>query len=133
MARMPKQNMTPGLPAKPPGMTKPVIAEWDRLVTDILESNIQIAKAHGRLIDLAARIAVDITAAEAALTENTGPYYLNKNTGAIMLHPAARRVDGLRRDYVKVLSLLGLRSAVSAGVPEGKTMDDVLDGDGDDE
>jgi hypothetical protein len=32
-----------------------------------------------------------------------------------------------------VLSLLGLRSAVSAGVPEGKTMDDVLDGDGDDE
>jgi hypothetical protein len=27
-----------------------------------------------------------------------------------------------------VLSLLGLRSAVSAGAPEGKSMDDVLDG-----
>jgi hypothetical protein len=129
MARMPKQNMTPGRPAKPPGMSKAVQAEWDRLVTDIVESNIQIAKAHGRLIELAARIAVDIEDAATALTENKGPYYLNRNTGAIMLHPAARRVDGLRRDYVKVLSLLGLRSAVAGSVPEGKTMDDFLDGE----
>jgi len=54
---------------------------------------------------------------------------LNRNSGAIMLHPAARRIDGLRRDYVKVLSLLGLRSAVAdGGGPEkGKSIEEELD------
>jgi hypothetical protein len=128
LARLPKQNMTPGRPMKPPGLPKPVTAEWDRLVTELADSNITIAKAHGRLIEQAARIAVDITDATEVIKENKSPYYLNRNTGAWMLHPATRRLDSLRRDYVKVLSLLGLRSAVGDGLPDkGKSMEDILD------
>lgn len=117
--------MTPGRPAKPPGITKAAGAEWDRIVTDLLESNITIAKAHGRLITQAALIAVDIADASKTVSEK-GPYYKNPNTGAILLHPATRRLDSLRRDYVKVLSLLGLRSAVAAP-NDNSSLDDMLD------
>ena len=56
------------------------------------------------------------------------PYYLNRNTGAMMLHPATRRLDSLRRDYVKVLSLLGLRSAVAGDAEKtGQSLDDLMD------
>jgi phage terminase small subunit len=126
MARLHKQNMTPGRPGKPPGLSKEAGVEWDRLITDLEESNIQIAKAHGRLIVQAAQIAADLTEAAAA-SKKDGPYYLNRNTGAVMLHPATRRLDSLRRDYVKVLSLLGLRSAVSAPPEKGKSIEDLLD------
>ena len=127
MARLPNQNMTPGRPAKPPGLTKEAAQEWDRLLADLADSNISVSKAHGRLIAQAAMIAADLTDAAAA-SKKDGPYYLNRNTGAVMLHPATRRLDSLRRDYVKVLSLLGLRSAVAGPVPsDGKTIEDILD------
>lgn len=126
MARLPKQNMTPGIPAKPPGLPKPVAAEWDRLIADLTDSNITIAKAHGRLIAQAAQIAVDISEAMATVKDK-GAYYKNPNTGAILLHPAARRLDGLRRDYVKVLSLLGLRSAFANVAAGGDSLEDKLD------
>jgi hypothetical protein len=128
LARLPKQNMTPGRPGKPPGLSKEAGQEWDKLIADLEESNISIAKAHGRLILQAAQIAVDMAEAAAAITgKDKSPYYLNRNTGAMMLHPATRRLDSLRRDYVKVLSLLGLRSAVAGPVETGKTMEDILD------
>jgi phage terminase small subunit len=127
MARLPKQNMTPGLPAKPPKLPKDVSAEWDRLVSDLVESNISVAKAHGRLIEQAARIAVDIEDAT-EVVKDKGAYYLNKNTGAYLIHPATRRLDSLRRDYVKVLSLLGLRSVVAAAPETGQqSVEDMLD------
>jgi Phage terminase, small subunit len=124
---LPNQNMLPGRPAKPPGMTKEVGAEWDRLIKDLASSGITIAKAHGRLIEQAAEIAVDLSDAAAA-SKTDGPYYLNRNTGAVMLHPATRRLDSLRRDYVKVLSLLGLRSAVAGETEKaGQSLDDYMD------
>jgi hypothetical protein len=127
MARMPKQNMKAGRPEKPSGMSKVAAREWDRLLAELMDSNIDIAKAHGRLIETAANIIADMESAAAALEVNKSAYYKNANTGAIMLHPAARRLDSLRRDYVKVLSLLGLRSAV-AGLPDaGKSLEDMLD------
>lgn len=127
MARLRNQNTKPGQPAKPPGMSKPASLEWDRLITELNDSNIAISVAHGRLIEQASLIAVDISEATAMVKEK-GAYYLNKNTGAWVIHPAARRVDSLRRDYVKVLSLLGLRSAVaSEGIERGKTLEEVLD------
>jgi hypothetical protein len=126
MARLPNQNMRPGRPAKPPGMTKEVGAEWDRLLKDLTSSGISIAKAHGRLMEQAAMIAVDLSDADAA-SKKDGPYYLNRNTGAVMLHPATRRLDSLRRDYVKVLSLLGLRSAIAGEAKGGPSLDDMLD------
>jgi len=126
MARLPNQNMTPGLPAKPPGLSKVASREWDRLVKELLESNIRVAKAHGRLIEQAANIIEDLEdAADTVATE--GAYFDNPKTGSKQLHPAARRVDSLRRDYVKVLSLLGLRSAVASHTEPGETIEDILD------
>jgi phage terminase small subunit len=126
MARLPKQNMTPGRPAKPPGLSKVAALEWDRLVSDLADSNITIAKVHGRLIEQAAVIAADIEKTTKTVDEK-GEYYKNPSTGAILVHPAVRRLDGLRRDYVKVLSLLGLRSAVGSPPETGKSLDDILD------
>lgn len=127
MARLHNQNMTPGVPAKPPDLSKAAAREWDRLLKELTESGIRVAKAHGRLIDTAANIVADMVEAANALTENKGAYYLNRQTGAIMIHPAARRLDSLRRDYIKVLSLLGLRSAVADGEQDkGKSLDDFL-------
>lgn len=118
--------MTPGLPAKPPGLSKVAAREWDRLIKELLESNIHVAKAHGRLIEQAANIIEDLEdAADTVKTE--GAYFDNPKTGSKQLHPAARRVDSLRRDYVKVLSLLGLRSAVASHTEPGKTIEDILD------
>jgi hypothetical protein len=54
MARLPNQNTKPGRPAKPPGMSKPASSEWDRLLTELDDSNISISVAHGRLIEQAA-------------------------------------------------------------------------------
>ena len=119
--------MTPGRPAKPPDMSKVAAREWDRLLKELTESGIRVAKAHGRLIETAANVLVDMEDAKDTLSKNKGAYYLNRNTGAIMLHPAARRLDSLRRDYVKVLSLLGLRSAVAGQDDSGKTLEDILD------
>lgn len=126
MARLPNQNTKPGRPAKPPGLPKAASAEWDRLIKNLAESGISVTVAHGALIGQAALIAVDITEA-ADTVKDKGAYYLNRNTGAWVIHPAARRLDSLRRDYVKVLSLLGLRSAVASGEAPGKTMEDLLD------
>lgn len=129
MARLHNQNMTPGRPAKPPGMTKEAAAEWDRLVTELADSGVRVSKAHGRLIEQAAEIAADmIDAKETVKIE--GAYVANDKTGVMQLHPAARRLDSLRRDYVKVLSLLGLRSAVGGPAKQpGKTLDEILDGE----
>jgi hypothetical protein len=107
-------------------MSRDAGIEWDRLVKELTDSNIRIAKAHGRLIEQAALIAVDIAEA-AKVVKEKGPYYLNRNTGAWLLHPATRRMDSLRRDYVKVLSLLGLRSAVAVAGDAGKSLDEMLD------
>ena len=126
MARLPKQNMKPGIPAKPPGMSKAAAAEWDSIARDIQDSNISVTKMHGRLIELAAKIAVDIEAA-AKKVDADGPYYLNKNTGAVMLHPATRRLDSLRRDYAKVLSALGLRTAMAGALGKGNSLDELMD------
>ena len=126
MARLPNQNMTPGLPTKAPGLSKAAAREWDHLVQELIESGIKISKAHGRLIETAANILVDLS--DAIETVNTeGAYFENPKTGAMQLHPAARRVDSLRRDYVKVLSLLGLRSAVAGHTDAGKSLEDILD------
>jgi hypothetical protein len=58
-----------------------------------------------------------------------GAYVANDKTGVMQLHPATRRLDSLRRDYVKVLSLLGLRSAI-AEQPKGSnsSIEQLMDG-----
>jgi hypothetical protein len=42
-------------------------------------------------------------------------------------HPATKRMDALRRDYIKVLATLGVRMAVAAPDPDPtKSLADVL-------
>jgi len=125
MARLPNQNMTPGRPVKPAGLSKVASAEWDRLVKELQQSNIHIAKAHGLLIELAVAIVSDMAYARKTV-EKEGEYILNKRTGDTKTHPAARRLDSLRRDYVKVLSALGLRTPVSSPVEDGPSLEDML-------
>jgi hypothetical protein len=50
-------------------------------------------------------------------------------TGGPKEHPAAKRLDALRRDHLKALTMLGLRASVAE--PEEKnvrTMEDILSG-----
>ena len=54
--------------------------------------------------------------------------YVQGKTG-LQAHPATKRMDALRRDYIKVLGLLGLRAAVSGEKPgEEDDLDKVLNG-----
>jgi len=44
-------------------------------------------------------------------------------------HPASKRLDALRRDYIKVLAMLGLRAAVAAPDEEHEqTLEEFLNG-----
>jgi hypothetical protein len=61
--------------------------------------------------------------------ETEGLYWVNKKTGEPKEHPAAKRMDALRRDYFKALTMLGLRASV-AEPEESKeeTLEDILNG-----
>lgn len=126
MARLPNQHMTAGEPDKPRNLSTRAASEWDRLVSELQNSGIQVSKAHRTLISLAATIGADI--AEAWETVKTqGAYITNAKTGALQAHPAAKRLDALRRDYIKVMSLIGLRAAVAGDGP-GDSLEDILNG-----
>jgi phage terminase small subunit len=111
MARLPNQHLKPGAPVKPKSLSKSASLEWDRLLEDFTESGVQLSKSHSELLAMAATTAADMADARETV-ETEGAYIENEKTGVTQLHPAARRLDNLRRDYIKVLSLLGLRSAV---------------------
>jgi hypothetical protein len=80
------------------------------LYEELTESGIIISVAHRAPLALAAITAADMAHAWAAI-EKDGAYVMGK-TG-LQAHPAVKRMDALRRDYIKVLGLLGLRAAVS--------------------
>jgi P27 family predicted phage terminase small subunit len=112
MARLPNQKMKSGKPDKPAYLSVKAAAEWDRIMDELIDSGIQISRAHRSLVEVAATTAVDMADARETI-EVEGAYIENEKTGAAQSHPAARRLDTLRRDYIKVLSLLGLRSATA--------------------
>jgi hypothetical protein len=84
--------------------------EWDRIVGELSASNIQVTPAHRTALSLAATIAADIAGAWAKIEED-GAYIATK--AGIAAHPASKRLDALRRDYIKVLAMLGTRTAVT--------------------
>jgi len=124
MARLPNQHMTAGQPDKPTNLSTRAASEWDRLVAELQNSGIQVSKAHRILISLAATIGADIADAWETVKRD-GAYVTNEKTGALQSHPAAKRLDALRRDYIKVMSLIGLRAAVAGDVP-GNSLEDFL-------
>lgn len=127
MSRVTKPTSAPvaGKPLKPSGLSELASAEWDRLTGELAESGILITVAHRAAMTLAATVAADIKEAWAAVQQD-GAYILTKS--GLQAHPASKRIDALRRDYIKVLTVLGLRAAVSGGAPAEESLEDVLNG-----
>lgn len=119
------KHLAPGLPAKPPRLTPAASAEWDRIIGEIEAAHIQLTPAHRSILELAANIAADLLECYARIARD-GEYIETK--AGLVAHPASKRKDALRRDYIKVATMLGLRSAV-AGPPKdkGKSLEDILD------
>lgn len=128
MARTPKKekHLAPGQPAKPTNLSERAALEWDRIMGELAASNIRVTPAHRTALSLASTIAADIADCWRAIQED-GAYVATKN--GLTAHPASKRLDALRRDYIKVLTMLGIRSAVAEPTPEtGETVEDVLRG-----
>jgi phage terminase small subunit len=113
----PGLDLTAGTPTKPSGLSPGASVEWDRLLAELAAAGLQITAAHRAPLALASTIAADIKT-DWAVIQAEGAYQTNRKTGAVQAHPAVKRLDALRRDYIKVLGLLGLRAAVS-GEPAG--------------
>jgi phage terminase small subunit len=126
MARMVKQKLSPGAPDKPATLSPAAAAAWDRLVAELSASGIQVSKAHRALLSIASTLTADIADAW-DVVKAEGTYLTNIKTGALQAHPAAKRLDALRRDYIKVMSLIGLRSAVH-GDSSGPSLEEILNG-----
>lgn len=126
MARLPNQKMTPGVPPRPSTLSKEAAAAWDEIVAELVESGIRLSKAHRTLLETAATLMADI--ADARETVDTeGAYLENPKTGVMQMHPAARRLDSLRRDFIKTMSALGMRSAAPGGDSKKVSMSELLD------
>jgi hypothetical protein len=93
---------------------------------ELQEAGLHITVAHRAPLTLAATIAADLSTDWAVIKKDGA--YIQGRTG-LVAHPAVKRMDALRRDYIKVLGLLGLRAAVSGEKPgEEDDLDAVLNG-----
>lgn len=86
--------------------------EFDRLLTQLEASGITLSPAHTCTLVAAATLRADIRDCWAVLKDNGGAY-TKAGTGAVKLHPAAARLDVLRRDLLKALGLLGLQKPIA--------------------
>jgi phage terminase small subunit len=105
-------NLKAGSPTKPANLSPQASREWDRLTGELERARIHVSEAHRATLSLAATIAADITASWKVI-EVEGLYWTNRKTGEPKEHPAAKRMDALRRDYLKALTMLGLRASVA--------------------
>lgn len=119
-------NLNAGAPTKPASLSARASAEWDRLVGELHRSGIAVSEAHRATLSLASTIAADIKDAWACV-ERDGAYIEGK--AGLVAHPASKRLDALRRDYFKVLVMLGLRAMVAQKeAAKEETLDDILNG-----
>lgn len=119
-------NLKPGKPLKPSNLSARASIEWDRLTGELEAAHIEVTPAHRSPLSLASTIAADIADAWAAV-EADGAYIEGK--AGLIAHPASKRMDALRRDYIKVLSMLGLRTAVAKPNEDGgQSLEDLLKG-----
>jgi P27 family predicted phage terminase small subunit len=122
-------NLNPGEPVKPTHLSAQASREWDRLTEELKKARVHVTAAHRATLTLAATIAADI-AVSWKIIEGEGLYWTNKKTGEPKEHPAAKRLDALRRDYLKALTMLGLRASVAEPEKyEGQTLEEMLSGD----
>jgi phage terminase small subunit len=121
----PGPELIAGDPEKPTQLSPAASAAWDRLLGELKASGILITAAHRAPLAMAATISADIQTAWAAIQKD-GEYFTTAK--GIQVHPAAKRLDALRRDFIKVLGMVGLRAAVSSETPGGESLEDILDG-----
>jgi phage terminase small subunit len=118
-------NLKPGQPLKPTNLSDRAAIEWDRLTGELEAAQIQVSTAHRALLSLAATLAADIAKTwETVKTE--GEYTTNAKTGAVQAHPAVKRLDALRRDYLKALITLGTRALPAPPPDNGPSLEDIL-------
>ena len=126
MARPKKNSVRPGMPKKPEHLSEQAAREWDRLVQEIADAGIEVTVAHRAPLTLAATIAADIKRDWEEIQREGA--YSNSPKGGIQAHPAVKRMDALRRDYIKVLSVIGLRPAQQAERGDGPSLAEMLEG-----
>jgi hypothetical protein len=110
-------DLTPGEVQKSGGLSVEAAQEWDKMLAKLQASGIKLSPAHSITLTVCATLAADIRDCWSVLQANGGNY-TKAGTGAVKLHPAAARLDVLRRDLTKSLNLLGLTRPI-ADAPEG--------------
>jgi phage terminase small subunit len=101
-------KLVAGTPTQPSNLSPWAREEWDKLVIELESSGITLTPAHRCTLIVCATLRADIKDCWAVIKENNGAY-TKAGTGAVKLHPAAARLDVLRRDLTKSLALLGLQ------------------------
>jgi len=121
------KDLAPGQPPKPSNLSPRAAIEWDRLTGELTASQIQVTPAHRTVLSMAATLAADIGEAWDRVKEDGA--YVSTASGGLQAHPASKRLDALRRDYIKVLVMLGLRTAVAAPAKgNDKSLTELLNG-----
>ena len=124
------QASTPeGMPEKPQGLSPIASAEWDMLIAELTEMG-ALSQVDRAAIEMAARYAVILAAAEAAEDVNKHGLTVPTKTGA-KANPSIRARDDAARIRKTYLEALGLtpasRSRVSTVSPDdGPTLEDIL-------
>jgi hypothetical protein len=106
---------------KPKGLSEKASVQWDRLAGELRESGVTLTATHRAPLTLAATLSADISDDWEEIKKE-GTYSMGKN--GIQIHPAAKRLDALRRDLLKVLAVLMRDVDKSKG--EGPSLDDLL-------
>lgn len=115
-----------GEPTKPRGLSAQASIEWDKIVAELSASGLPLTPAHRGLVTLAATLSADIRRCWATLEANGGDY-TTAGTGAVKLHPAAARLDCLRRDLLKAFVALGLQKPKPDPAEDGEpSLEDFL-------
>jgi P27 family predicted phage terminase small subunit len=132
----PATGLTPGMPTKPPGLSKGAARQWDRLVDEMQRSNITLIPAYRAAIVQAATIMADLATAWEHVKAH-GRYTVSK-TGVEKISPAVEDTAKLNEKQSRCLWQLGITPRarpVAASSPADKTfhgkdpLDAYLDGD----
>jgi phage terminase small subunit len=123
-------KLVAGNPGKSDNLSEWASKEWDRLLADLEASGIELSPAHHCTLVVCATLRADIRDCWAVISEN-GSAYTQAGTGAVKLHPAAARLDVLRRDLTKALALLGLQKPVPEVPEAGGGLEAILNGTAD--
>lgn len=120
----PPAKLIAGEPVKSANLSPIASEEWDLLFAQLEASGIALSPAHSCTLAICATLRADIKDCWTVITAN-GSAYTQAGTGAVKLHPAAARLDILRRDLTKALALLGLQKPIPEA-EHGETLEDFL-------